>query len=60
MVVKGKKKYSRKKDKCIKKGKKKYTRKKDKGLKKDKKQMGGMEKAIVPTNVDKNYLMSYL
>jgi len=34
------------------KGKKKYTRKKGK------KQKGGMEKAIVPTNVDKDYLMS--
>ena len=39
MVVKGKKKYSRKKDKGIKKDKKKYTRKKGKVLKKDKKQI---------------------
>ena len=58
MVVKGKKKYSRKKDKGIKKVKKKYTRKKGKVLKKDKKQKGGMEKAIVPANVDKDYIMS--
>ena len=42
----GKVKYTRRK------GKKKYTRRKGK------KQKGGMEKAIVPTNVDKDYLMS--
>ena len=52
MVVKGKKKYTRRKDK------KKYTRRKDKKRKVGKKQKGGMEKAIVPTNVDKDYLMS--
>ena len=53
MVVKGKKKYTRRK------GKKKYTRKKgNKKSKVGKKQKGEMEKAIVPTNVDKNYLMS--
>ena len=37
------------------KGKGKFTRKKRKG---SKKQKGGMERAIVPVNVDKNYLMS--
>ena len=52
MVVKGKKKYTRRK------GKKKYTRKKGNKRKVDKKQKGGMERAIVPVNVDKNYLMS--
>ena len=52
MVVKGKKKYTRRK------GKKKYTRKKGKKRKVSKKQKEGMEKAIVPTNVDKDYLMS--
>ena len=52
MVVKGKKKYTRRKDK------KKYTRKKGNKRKVDKKQKGGMEKAIVPTNVDKDYIMS--
>ena len=41
------------------KGKKKHTRKKgNKKSKVGKKQKGGMERAIVPTNVDKNYLMS--
>jgi len=52
MVVKDKKKYTRRKSK------KKYTRRKDKKRKVSKKQKGGMEKAIVPINVDKDYLMS--
>ena len=52
MVVKGKKKYTRRK------GKKKYTRKKGNKRKVYKKQKGGIERAIVPVNVDKNYLMS--
>ena len=52
MVVKGKKKYTRRK------GKKKHTHKKYKKRKGSKKQKGGMERDIVTTNVDKDYLMS--